>query len=101
MPKPRASRESSSSVSKSIATWATEPSGSTTPPWVEPVWTLILLGPLTPAPRSSSASPSMKARSSSAVVFRPPTSPISTPTEIVTPSGSRERMSRKNADESW
>ena len=36
----------------------------------------------------------MKARSSSGVVLWCPTSPISAPTEIVTPAGSRSRTSR-------
>src|SRR5213083_1553554 len=41
----RASRDSVCSASRSSWTLAIEPSGSTTPPWLVPVWTEILLIP--------------------------------------------------------
>ena len=51
----RASRDSSSSVSRSIATSVrTEPSALTKPPCAVPVCTLILLSPTRSAPRSFS-----------------------------------------------
>ena len=73
---------------------ATVPSGSGTPPWLVPVWIEILLMPGLPGASlaMSFAYPSTKAVNSSAVEFLPPTSPISPPTETVTPWGSCLRM---------
>ena len=42
----RAAADSAASVSKSTLTWAIVPSARTTPPWLVPVWTLILLMPV-------------------------------------------------------
>ena len=78
-------------VSKSSLTLAIEPSGKTTPPCVVPVCTLIFEIPLTPA-SNRPRYPAIKALRSSTVLFLLPTSPISPPTEIVIPSGSRLRM---------
>jgi len=44
-------RDSESSASKSTLTWAIEPSGSGTPPWLVPVWIEILLIPAFPRRR--------------------------------------------------
>ena len=87
-------REIVSSAPKSTLTCAIEPSGSGTPPCDVPVWIEILLIPMAPARRPSrlARNTAMKASNSSGVEFLPPTSPISPPTEIVTPSGSCARM---------
>ena len=94
----RATREIFLSVSKSMATRWTVPSGPTTPPCEEPVWieTLAIPSP----PPSSFRYPSMYARSSSGVEFSLPTSPISPPTETGIGLGSRERMNFVNRAQS-
>src|SRR2546425_675759 len=76
----RASRDSVCSASRSSWTLAIEPSGSTTPPWLVPVWTEILLIPTYGPPPSRCSVrvyPSMNASSSWTSEFFPPTSPIS------------------------
>src|SRR5215208_294792 len=81
-------------TSKSSLTSATPPAGSGTPPCEVPVWTLTFDSPVAPAARWSSSRryPSRYARSSPSVEFCFPTSPISPPTETVTPSVSSERI---------
>ena len=49
----RATVDRRRSVSKSMLTSATLPSGSTTPPWLVPVWMLTLLTGSTPSPSSA------------------------------------------------
>jgi hypothetical protein len=79
---------------KSSLTSAIEPSGSTTPPCEVPDWTLIFEMPAMPFGKLR-RNPFMYPRSSSTVLLCEPTSPISPPTEIVTPRGSSPRTSRR------
>ena len=91
----RASFERRASVSRSSATSAIDPSGSTTPPCDVPDCTLIFERPSVPGGHRSASvrfNPSMNARSSSTVLLCDPTSPISPPTEITTPFGCSSRM---------
>ena len=88
-------RDSSSSVFEvDLDVGAHVPSALTKPPCAVPVWTLILLRPTRLAPRSFSfrLKPFMYACSSCTSEFLPPTSPISPPTDTVTPFGSCCRM---------